>query len=802
MRLLKNIAIAALILIAACAIYGYWYYNSLKPTYEGTLTLQGLEEEVEVYYDDYGIPHIYAQNEMDAQFALGYAHAQDRLWQIELLRRVGSGRLSEILGESTLKTDKFFRTINSLETAKKAKKGFDEISGDDPMKKAALAYYAGINSFIKNGPTPVEFEVLGIEKEELTILDAYATFGYMAFSFAQAFRTDPIVAKIHQQWGDAYLNDLDVHWNPEAQVIPVYPAPEVTTTEMSDALSMNELFESLPTPPWIGSNSWIISGKKTKSGKTIFTNDTHIGFAQPSVWWEAHVEYPGYRSYGNYLAGVPFPVIGHNEHMALGLTMFENDDIDFYVEKLNPDNPNQVAFRDEWENLDVRKEVIKVKGAKDVEFEVKTSRHGPIVNDVVDGIQKVTDQPVSAYWIYNEFIPSNLSTTYQFAHATNIDEARKAASGIAAPGLNGMYADKDGNIAWWAMAKLPIRPDHVNSKLFLDGASGNDEVLGYEDFRNNPQSENPPEGYIYSANNQPDTTNGVLHAGYYIPEDRAKRIMDLVSAKDDWDVAASKEMITEVVSDKKSMMAKKIVGLLANTSFENENAGKAAEILATWNGDNQLDDIGPTIFAKLQYKILELTCADELSEIDFKEFLTTVMSRRSLPFLLDKETSPWWDNQSTKDKKETRKEILLAAFEATVSEIEAQLGADVSQWQWEKVHTIEHPHTLGQNASLRPYFNVGPFPVNGNKEVINNMSYTINGSGKYEVVSGPAIRRIVDFADIEHSWNVLPTGNSGNPLSPHYADQAQLFVDGEFRPQLMNKEEIVAQGRKLTLKAK
>ena len=336
----------------------------------------------------------------------------------------------------------------------------------------------------------------------------------------------------------------------------------------------------------------------------------------------------------------------------------------------------------------------------------------------------------------------------------------------------------------------------------MDGASGNDEVLGYVDFKDNPQAENPPEGYLYSANNQPDTTNGILHSGYYIPEDRAKRIVDLVSAKDDWDVAASKEMITEVVSDKKRMMAKKIVELLGDISFEKENAIKAAEILATWNGDNQLEDIAPTIFAKLQYKILELTCKDELSELDFSEFLTTVMSRRSLPFLLEKEASPWWDNQATRDKKETRKEILLAAFEATLTEIEDQLGTDITQWQWEKVHTIEHPHTLGQNPSLRPYFNVGPFPVKGNKEVINNMSYTINGSGKYEVVSGPAIRRIVDFADIEHSWNVLPTGNSGNLLSPHYSDQAQLFVDGEFRLQLMNKEEIIAQGRKLILKAK
>jgi len=799
MRLLKNIAIAAFILIAACAIYGYWYYNSLKPTYEGTLTLQGLEQEVEVYFDDYGIPHIYAQNEQDAQFALGYLHGQDRLWQIELLRRVGSGRLSEILGEPTLKTDKFFRTINSLETAKKAKAAFDKIPATDPMKKAALAYYSGLNSFIKNGPTPVEFEVLGIEKEELGILDCYATFGYMAFSFAQAFRTDPIVAKIHQQWGDTYLNDLDVHWNPSAQVIPTYQPSEIIDTEMSDALSMNELFESLPTPPWIGSNSWIISGKKTKSGKTIFTNDTHIGFAQPSVWWEAHVEYPGHRSYGNYLAGIPFPVIGHNEHCALGLTMFENDDIDFYIEQLNPDNPNQVAFRDEWQDLDVRKEVIKVKGGKDVELEVKTSRHGPIVNEVVAGIPKVTDQPVAAYWVYNDLVPNSLSPTYKLSRAKNIDEARAAAAEIIAPGLNGMYADKEGNIAWWAMGKLPIRPDHVNTKLFLDGVSGNDEILGYEPFENNPQSENPPEGYVYSANNQPDTTNGVLQEGYYIPEDRAKRIMDLVAAKDDWDVAAAKEMITEVVSDKKVAMTKKILEILSNTTLENEKAGKAAEILAAWDGDSQLEDIAPTIFAKLQYKLLERTCKDELGD-NFEEFLMTVLSRRSLPFLLEKENSPWWDNQMTTDKKETRKEIFVMAFEESLAEISTQLGDDISQWKWGKVHTIEHPHTLGQNENLRPYFNVGPFPVKGNKEVINNMSYTINGTGKYEVVSGPAIRRIVDFADIEHSWNVLPTGNSGNVLSPHYSDQAQMFVDGEFRAQLMNKEEIVGRGRKLTMK--
>ncbi len=800
MRILKKIIIGLLFLLAIVCCLGYVYYQSLKPIYKGELTLQGLQNEVEVYFDKYGIPHIYAQNEEDAQFALGYVHAQDRLWQMELLRRLGKGQLAEILGEPLAKTDRFFRTIDSWETAKKAARAFDEIAANDPMKKAVLAYYKGVNNFIKNGPTPIEFQILGIEKQELTIEDCYAIYGYIAFSFAQAFRTDPLVTRIQQKWGAAYLNDLDLHWNPEAQMISVFESKEENL--LSEAFGLDDLFETLPAPPWIGSNGWIIGGSKTKSGKPIFSNDTHIVFAQPSVWYEAHIEYPGHSSYGNYIGGVPFPAIGHNRKVAIGLTMFENDDIDLYIEKLNPENPNQVWFKDHWEDLKVRKEVIKVKGGKDIEFEVKTSRHGPIVNEAIEDIGKMTGQPVAVWWIYNEFVPNSLQPAYEFAHAQNIDEARAAAAKIIAPGLNGMYADAAGNIAWWAMGKLPIRPTHVNSKLFLDGSSGKDEILGYIDFKDNPQSENPPSGFVYSANNQPDTTNGILHAGYYISEDRAKRIMDLLSADKKWDLEAVKGMITDVVSDKKPLIAKNVLYILKNRPLKNANATKAINLLATWDGDTQLEDTAPTIFAKLQYQILEKACADELGEKDFKIFLQTVLSRRSLPSLLENENSVWWDDQTTPGKKESRAEIIAAAFEKSLEELEAQLGNDPEKWTWGKVHTIEHPHLLGQNENLRPYFNVGPFPIVGTKEVINNLSYTINSSGKYEVVSGPAVRRIIDFADIEHSINVLPTGNSGNPLSPHYADQAKMFVDGDFRLQMMNEKEIKEEGRKLILKVK
>ena len=802
MKLLKYIALAALVLVLISAVSGYIFYKSLHPTYEGTLSMEGLEAPVDVYFDEYGIPHIYAQNEHDAQFALGYLHAQDRLWQMELLRRIGSGRLAEILGEPLVKTDRFFRTINSLETAKKATARFNALPETDPMKRAALAYYDGVNEFVRNGPAPAEFLLLGIEKEERSMLDCYTTFGYMAFSFAQAFRTDPLVQQIAQRHGQSYLDDLDVHWRPDAQMIPVFEAPEITDLPMDEALSINELFESLPSPPWIGSNSWILSGDKTKSGQPLFCNDTHIGFAQPSVWWEAHIEYPGHRSYGNYLAGVPFPVIGHNDHHAIGLTMLENDDIDFYIEKRNPSNAQQVQFRDAWEDLSVREETIRVKDGADVTFQVETSRHGPIVNEVVDGIKKITDQPVAAWWIYNEFIPDNLQSTYQFLRSQTMEEARAAAAMVAAPGLNGMYADREGNIAWWAMAKLPLRPDHVNSKLFLDGASGEDEIQGYLDFSKNPQSENPPTGFVYSANNQPDTTAGIVHLGYYIPEDRARRIVDLLSPKDDWDVPAAKAMITEVVSDKKVSIANRVLELLPTEAFHNETARAAADLLRQWDGDNQLDDLAPTVYGKLEFKLLEAACADEFDERDFSEFLNTVLSRRSIPYLLEAENSAWWDNRTTPDRKETRTDILTQAFSETIDELTEQLGPDVAGWQWGQVHKILHPHTFHQNPDLAGYFDVGPFPVVGNKEVINNMSYSINGSGEYIVTSGPAIRRVIDFADLETSWNVLPTGNSGNLFSPHYDDQAQLFVDGEFRPQLMRRDAIEAVSRTLTLNPK
>jgi penicillin G amidase len=625
----------SLLLLITAILWTYLY--SLKPVYNGELQISSLYEETKVHFDEFGIPHIYAQNEEDAFRALGYVHAQDRLFQMELLRRVGAGRLSEILGKDLVEVDRLFRTIGIEQHANESLAAFENDKGK-PYYKAAVAYIEGINEFIENGKTPIEFTLIGIPKEKFTAKDIFLVTGYMSFSFALALRTDPLITRIHQKYGDKYLADLLMEQEQGGLKIPVYK-PDSAKKEISENIfkdkSITALLDKIPVPMWIGSNSWVVGPQKTKSGQVLFCNDTHIGYAQPSVWYEAHMEYPGHRIYGNHIAGMPFPFIGHNEHAAIGLTMFENDDIDLYREKRNPENLMQVWVNDHWEDMQKRQEVIYIKGGENIEFDVLTTRHGPVINDAVKDIAAVETEPVSFWWVYTKFPTKNVEAAYVFSHAKKMDEARNAVSMIIAPGLNVMYGDKDGNIAWWATAKLVKRPPHVNPAVILDGASGNDESLGYYDFSENPQCENPPFGYVYSANNQTDTSAGILYPGYYVPDHRAERIVQHLSSEKIWDTEEMKKMITETYSSAYPRMIKEIINLI-NTEIVNKSDlnKKAVEILSRWDGNHSLEDIAPVIFYKLLYRILENTFADEMGEEDFNAFLLTHLYKRNLPFYL------------------------------------------------------------------------------------------------------------------------------------------------------------------------
>ncbi|MGI9543566.1 MAG: penicillin acylase family protein, partial [Cyclobacteriaceae bacterium] len=428
-----------------------------------------------------------------------------------------------------------------------------------------------------------------------------------------------------------------------------------------------------------------------------------------------------------------------------------------------------------------------VKGEEDHIFEVKASRHGPIINQINEQIEANEPDPISFWWSYFSFPGKMLQTTYQFCHGNHIDQYREAASWIHGPGLNVMYGDRDGNIAWWGAAKLVKRRDSTNAKMILDGASGKDDPIGWYDFSENPQSENPPDGFIYSANNQPDTAFGVLHSGYYFAGARGHQISKLLSEKTDWDLDAMKQ----VVLDDQSPEYAEIVRAVMDLTKINGKPGSAAHELINWDGNHQLRSVGPTIYYKLAYHIWRLSMHDELGEEDFTTFLTTMVMKRSLLSLMKNDLSPWWDNVQTTDQKESRLAILTHAWAQTISELTEQLGPDPAEWHWERVHTVEHNHPLGQQKPLDQIFNVGPFPITGGDAVINKMYFALDPKGHYQVISGPAMRILLDFGDLDHSLSVLPTGQSGHFMSPHYRDQAELYHSGHFRNQLMNRNEIV-----------
>ncbi|TMU56708.1 penicillin acylase family protein [Flagellimonas algicola] len=784
MKKLKKVllVLAGLVLIVAIGVFVF--VQSLKPDYDGKISLSGISNEVNVYFDDYGIPHIYANNERDATKALGYVHAQDRLWQMELLRRVAKGKLSEVFGADLVETDKFFLSLGIDDNSVQA---VSEMDLESEAVILAQAYLEGVNQFIEEGPTPIEFYLTGLEKKPFELNDIMDAMGYMAFSFAMAHKTDPLLTDIKNELGEKYIQDLAVYSDTTTTWIKNYRNTKVDSLDLDITAGVFQALNKLPVPQFEGSNSWVISPSKTKTGKVILANDPHISYAQPSVWYEVHISTPTYEKYGYHLAGGPFPMLAHDRNVAYGLTMFENDDIDFYLEQTNPADTTQYKTENGWENYEYITKEIKVKDAEPISFTVRKTRHGPLVNNVAKQIKG--DTPIAMSWIYTQNKNKVLDAVYEMSHASNLEEFEGALPKIHAPGLNVMYGDAEGNVAWWATAQLYQMPDSVSTKMVMDGASGKDEPVRYLDFSENPSAINPPWNYVYSANNQPDSIAGMLYPGYYLPENRALRIVQLLESKNDWDRESTSQMILDATSLVNPALVAELIKLL-DVSHLNEEQLVQVDALRNWDGTYTLDGTNPTLYHRCEYFMVKNTFLDELGEEKFKQFIGTHVFKRQIAFGAQMKTGIWWDNILTEDKVETREEIVLQSFAEAWQSLVDDFGPDASQWTWDKVHTLEHPHPIGQVESLRSFFNVGPFPVNGTREVINNMSFTYDGTGFHKVNVGPSTRRVVDFSDIENSMSILPTGQSGNPFSKHYKDQAEMFVEGKFRKMMMNKEEI------------
>ncbi len=787
MKVLKWIIIVSLIVIIGAISIAFLYLQSSRPVYHGELHIKGISNQVKIYFDNYGIPHIVAQNEKDAYFALGYVQAQERLFQMELLRRISAGRLSEVLGEDMIPVDAFFRTLGIYKSAREAAAMFFS-KPEEPWQHNTLSYLRGVNAFIASGPTPPEFVLLQIPKEKFTPEDIYLITGYMSFSFAEALKTDPILDKINRRLGASYLNAFN--WG---ESTGSHSNATDSTILINDSIASfaSLVTDRMPLSPWLGSNGWVLAPSRSVSGKVLFANDTHIGYQQPAVWYEAHIEYPGFHLYGKYLAGMPFPLIGHNREITWGLTMFENDDMNLYREKSDGKFPGKYFYKGRWENFRSKTETILVKNKPDTTFVVRESVHGPVINDVLPQLDSTDTNPVAVWWTYTRFPATALQVTYELATSGNMDNARKAASKVNAPGLNILYGDAAGNIAMWSAAKLPIYPAGINTKTILDGESGEHDILGYYDFTDNPQIENPASGVIVSANQPPLPVRGLNYPGYYAPYDRVNRIDSLLATKEKWSLKDLEVIVNDATSTVQAKNAYIILDVLQGDTVltASEVHIKAARALISWTGSHLLKDIAPGIYYKIIANIFKLTFEDELGENDYKIIINSHLMKNSYTSILLNDSSQWWDNIHTAPERETRKQIFSRAFSSAVADM-VKANEDIANWSWGGIHTVEHVHPVGRKSPLDKIFNVGPFPVRGGIETINNAGFPLEVTGSFKVSYGPAMRTLIDFKNLDNGLSVLPTGQSGHVRSPHYHDQTSLHLAGKFRPMIMNKTRI------------
>jgi penicillin amidase len=785
------IALAGLIVVLAVVVGGYVY--SKQPTRQGMVELQHLQGSVTVRYDERGIPHIRADNETDLYRALGYVHAQDRLFQMEVLRRLARGELAEVLGPKLLDTDKLMRTLRIRERADTYLANLDRQS---PAYVAMQAYLDGINQYQDSHPNPVEFDVLGIRKRPFTALDTISIAGYMAYSFAAAFRTEPLLTYVRDQLGADYLNVFDLDWQPKGVLADnANSGPALASGDWQDLNALARLSEQALAdnglPQFEGSNAWAVSGSRTKSGKPLLAGDPHIRFSVPSVWYEAHLSAPGFELYGHYQALMPFASLGMNRDFGWSITMFQNDDLDLIAEKVNPDNANQVWYRGQWVDLVTHEQQIAVKGQAPVTLVLRQSPHGPIVNDALGSNAGKT--PIAMWWGFLESQNPILEGFYQLNRADTLAKARSAAAKVHAPGLNIVWANARGDIGWWAAAQLPKRAAGVKPWFILDGSSSDADKDGFYPFSANPQEENPARGYIVSANFQPVSPTGIEIPGYYNLADRGQQLHRQLGDKSvKWDLEASQKLQLGTTTAYGPRLLAPLLPVLREVVSDPAEL-KLVEQLSQWQGDYPLESTSATLFNQFLFNLADTAMRDELGNDFFETLLSTRVIDAALPRLAANADSPWWDNRNTPGK-ETRADTVKAAWQASLSHLKLTLGADFAQWQWGKAHTLTHGHPLGQQKPLDRIFNVGPFAAPGTHEVPNNLSAKI-GPAPWPVTYGPSTRRLIDFADPTHSLTVNPVGQSGVAFDRHFDDQAEAYVEGLYFQAHLNDEEVAANAR-------
>jgi penicillin amidase len=742
-----------IILLCLSGVVGFIEYTqrSSTPPMHGKLKLPILEHEAKVYRDIEGIPHIYAKNRSDMYRVLGFTMASDRLFQYDIIRRAGGGMLSEILGSKLLKVDQMFRTFG-------AKRTFEPRLKDLPPQvlKDFEDFCAGLNYYAKNYPLPIEFKILGYKPKEFSIIDAYYVYTYLAFSFSPMLKEDQLHTKLK-----GYIKNRDLNMLQSVHERNIVDYKSIKISSIQSLLNIDSLISFIG--PIEGSNAWLVGPQKTKSKKPILSSDPHINFSLPNIWYEAHVnnEEEDYEMYSHFLPLIPYPGLGHNRSLGWGLTMSYNDDLDLFKVNSAPVGMNQ--------------EVIKVKGEADYVMNFKQTKQGPV------GDYIFSDKDIAINWAYYLKENKPLVSLYGISHSKDLDDIRKWASKLKAPGLNFLYADKDGNIAHLIMGGILRRSHPAHSNLVNPE---DHRIDGLYPFDSKPHRINS-EDFLISTNDRPKE-GSIPIRGIWYPKNRHDSVAHLLEKDGKW---TAKKMM-HVQTSNLDLYAIEFKNIIINDLMNknlNEVERLALKELRNWDGYSNLKSTGATIYNHFNYLLLP-EVLDEFQKEDWQAYCFSTASWYFHQRIMKDASNSWWDLEKT-TAVEKRSDIVYKTFQKTVKDLTVQIGESPGQWYWSKIHTIEYPHVFTRNKYLKRFFTLGPYPIPGAINVINHNRRKGCTDG-HTVKSGPSTRRIVDFAKPELSWGILPLGNSGHQRSPFYQNQRKRFLAGKYRPQWMNMSDI------------
>lgn len=773
-----GVILMGLILISIGLVYVWFEYSIRRslPQISGQVLLSGIEAEVEIIRDSYGVPHIYAQNESDLYFALGYAMTQDRLWQMEFQRRLGQGRLAEIFGEELMEVDRYFRLMTAGLTHQLSSDEFDFILN---------SFSNGVNAYLAthSDRLPIEFKILRYTPEPWAPDDYLAISKVVNWSLSQGWRVDVTAGKILDKVGETKFKEAFPTWPADSPVI--VPQDHQMSATLSDAIfkaiSRIEKQVNLPAPG--ASNSWVVAGSRSASGSPILANDPHLMLTNPSVWWEAHLVCPTINVSGFTMAGAPGIALGHNRHVAWGVTNVMVDDVDFFIEKINPDNPRQYLYQGRWEDMRVVEETIRIKGKDPVTIDIGLTRHGPILVEDKAGPEPTA---IAVKWAFADGLQS-VKAFYLLSKAINTHEVVLALKHWELPSQNFVFADTAGNIGYWTCATIPIR-SRGDGLLPVPGWNGEYEWQGYVPFENRPHFINPEQGYIATANNKVAGENYphfISH--YWEPVDRITRIHQLLNTSQKLSVADVKPMQLDLFSGLASEATPLIVQALEKEPAD-ADVQKVREILSEWDFKMEKDSVAACLFEVTFMHMLENIFEDELGPELYEQYLkTSVFPPRAIHQLFRNGASTWFDDVNTADT-ETMEDIIFQSVDQTIGQLKEEFGDDPARWLWGDRHTLTFEHPLGKKKPLDRLFNIGPFPVGGSRQTINMKLYSYEKP--YNAILGASYRMIVDFSNMNVAHHVLPTGQSGQLGSPHYKDQLDLYLNGKYHPAWLERSDI------------